>query len=238
MNNWKIHFYWVIIIAVLMLISVITFWLGGKGNEIVSYVSFASALSSIILALVAIFYSMVQHTSSQQNIGEMRTLISQASHVIIEKASSMEQASVIMSRSAQLVAQTAGAGSQPSKGTFILDATRGSHLGILALYSMAQSYERRKPFSLFEVTRLYTDPTSHFIVYNYIYGFLIGFACFLEPGSLTFEITELKVNKLPSAFKGYILTHLNNRITQEVSESMKQLLENGKEKIDAYFETA
>lgn len=100
MNNWKIHFIWTIGLGVLLLISIVTYWLGGKGNEIVSYMSFASVLVSIILALVAIFYSFFQNVSSQQNIGQMRTLISEASRVMTEKATSMEQHSIIMSKTA------------------------------------------------------------------------------------------------------------------------------------------
>jgi hypothetical protein len=48
MNASKKDLYWVIAFAVLALIAIITFWLGGKGNEIVSYISFASALVSIL----------------------------------------------------------------------------------------------------------------------------------------------------------------------------------------------
>ena len=77
---------WTISLAAVILISVITYWLGGKGNEMVSYVSFAGALVSVVLAVVAIFYSIVQNLNSQQNIGEMKTLVAEASRIITEKA--------------------------------------------------------------------------------------------------------------------------------------------------------
>ena len=125
MNNWETHLKWTIVFGVFLLIATFTFWLGGKGNEIVSYMSFASTLIAIVLALVAIFYSMIQHTGSQQNIGEMRTLVSEASRRITEKASSMEQQSVAMSRMTQLLAQSIGTGLPRNTTTFHLDASYG-----------------------------------------------------------------------------------------------------------------
>jgi len=83
MNTLKIHFIWSIGLMSLLLICILTFWLGDKGNEIVSYVSFASALISIVLALVAIFYSFIQNTNSQKNLGEMQTLIESISVPVV-----------------------------------------------------------------------------------------------------------------------------------------------------------
>jgi len=121
MNNLKIHFGWTIAFGVFLVVGIVTFWLGGKGNEIVSYMSFASTLIAIALALVAIFYSMIQHTSSQQNIGEMRTLVSDASRIMTEKASAMEQQSVAMSKMAQLLTQSIETGLPPSRNPFYLN---------------------------------------------------------------------------------------------------------------------
>lgn len=240
MNNWKIHFRWTIALGGLLLIGIITFWLGGKGNEIVSYVGFASASISIILALVAIFYSMIQHTSSQQNIGEMRTLVSEASRIMTEKASSMERQSVVMSRITQLLAQSIGTGLPQSTATFHLNVSNCSHLGLLALYGLAKSYKHNKPFAVLELlTRRYADTNIRFVLYNYTMGLIIGFSCFLEAGSIAgdLEAGSIKANKLPPAFEEYIVQNVNERI-KHASESMKNFLQEGKLDIDSYFAAA
>jgi hypothetical protein len=68
MDSSKKDLYYIIAIAGIILLAIITYWLGGKGNEIVSYIGFASAIVSIILALVAIFYSIVQNINSQKTL--------------------------------------------------------------------------------------------------------------------------------------------------------------------------
>ena len=156
MNSWKIHFGWTVALGILLLISVITFWLGGKGNEMVSYVSFASALISIILALVAIFYSMSQNTSSQQNIGEMKTLIEQASALMAEKAGAMtEEAKAIRETGHAIIAKfqpVVGGESEPLEGqSFQLDISKAGSSFLLVLYCLVKSYEHRKRILLEEI---------------------------------------------------------------------------------------
>lgn len=238
MNNWKIHFRWTIVFGAFLFIGIVTFWLGGKGNEIVSYMSFASTLIAIVLALVAIFYSMIQHTSSQQNIGEMRMLVSEASRIMTEKASSMEQQSVLMGRMTQQLAQSIGTGLPSSAATFYLNVSNCSHIGLLVLYGLAKSYEHKKTFPLSEfLVRRYPDSNVQFAMVNYIMGFMVGLNCFLEPGSVTWDLASIKVDKLPPEFEGYIVQHIDMRIKQE-SAVMKDFLQGGKSEIQACFAAA
>lgn len=236
MNKWKIHFGWVIGLGILLLISIITFWLGGKGNEIVSYVSFASALVSIILALVAIFYSIIQNVSSQQNIGQMRTLISEASRVMTEKATSLEQHSLIMSRAAQLLSQNVQPSLPQTANTFYLNASTCSTIGLLGLYALASSEEKGKSFVLLDLLKHFIpEENVRLVVHNYILGLLIGFSCFFEVGSISTDLVNVKANKLPPDFKDYINEHIIAR-TKVVSSLMKKLLQEGKQGVDAYFQ--
>jgi hypothetical protein len=236
MNNWKIHFCWLTILGILLLISIITFWLGGKGNEIVSYISFASALISIILALVAIFYSMIQHTSSQQNIGEMRTLVSEASRIITEKATSIERQTLLVSGAAQLLIQRIGPTLPRNESTFYLDVSGCSHIGLLGLYALAKSEEYKKSLVLLELLKRFIPETNmQFVIHNYIMGLFIGFGCFLTSGSITLDLVNVTANKLPPGFKDYIVRHIETRIEALPSE-MKGLLQNSRREIDAYFQ--
>lgn len=237
MNNWKIHFGWVIGLGVLSLISIVTYWLGGKGNEIVSYVSFASALVSIILALVAIFYSFAQNVSSQQNIGQMRALISDASRIMTEKATSLEQHSLIMSRAAQQLSQNVQPSLQPGATPFGFNASYCSAIGLLGLYALAMSKEQDKEFVLLELLKQFIkDENVSFFQYQYLLGLLVCLSCFFEAGSIETDLVKVKVHKLPPPdFKAYIEQNINARI-QTDTQNMKSFLQEGRLGIDAYFQ--
>ena len=87
----KEHVWCVMAFAALLLLAVITYWLGGKGNEIVSYVGFASAVTSIVLAIIVIVYTFYQTNRSEQNISEMRRLISEGQEIMVEKAGTLTE---------------------------------------------------------------------------------------------------------------------------------------------------
>lgn len=236
MNNWKIHFRWTIALGALLLIGVITFWIGGKGNEIVSYIGFASALISIILAVVAIFYSVVQNTSSQQNIGEMKSLVTQASVLITQKAEEISNYSKMIEKSAIYLSQQTPS-AKPMEIPFDFYASSCSNFGILSIYSLAKSYEAGKPFSILQISEILATPDwpsfNHFL---YSFGVLIGFTCFLKPGSVLLDLTEQKVSFLPPGLKDYVLTDINRRIKDTATEPMFQnFLRDGVQKIDALF---
>ena len=62
MNNWVVHLGWIVVILILSLCALVIY--SPSGEVIKDYVSFAGAISSIILASIAIIYSFV----SNQNI--------------------------------------------------------------------------------------------------------------------------------------------------------------------------
>jgi hypothetical protein len=238
MNTLKIHFIWSIGLMSLLLICILTFWLGDKGNEIVSYVSFASALISIVLALVAIFYSFIQTTNSQKNLGEMQALITQASNLMTEKADTMVQYTAQIANLAQNL--TRGTTQTPLSTTpqFKFYAATCSHIGILALYCLAKTVSKKKPMSLLAIAGLLAN--DHIISKdNYLYGLgvLIGFGCFVEPGGTTINLdTQLLSANLPD-FENYIKADIDRRIADSLTDpQMKSLLSGCMQKIDAYFE--
>ena len=57
-------FVWALAVLGVVIIGLCTLFFGGKGNEIVSYVSFAGTITSVILSVVAIVYSFIQSASS------------------------------------------------------------------------------------------------------------------------------------------------------------------------------
>jgi len=254
MNKWKTHFCWTIAFGTFLLIAIITYWLGGKGGEIVSYVSFASALISIVLALVAIFYSIVQNVSSQQNIGEMRTLVSEASRIMTEKAGLLtDQADLMQQTVTQLqflqpLAKDSDVGLALEGETFQFNPS-GSSIGcLLTLYCFAKLYEFQKPVQLSNLAKLVPRLSEHdksrsdVVLAIALYGvaMLQCLNCFLEPGSIILDEGiwgEQEIRKLPSGFKENILKTIKDRIKDPSTEPKdKDWLETKVQEINAYVE--
>jgi len=210
MDKWKIHLYWTIAFSVFVLIAVVTYWLGGKGNEIVSYISFASGLVSIILALVAIFYSIVQNVYSQQNIGEMKTLVSEASRIMTEKAGTLENAVKRILQWPVTVKDTTStttpAGPIDVSVFFSLKTT--SDLARLFIYFLLNSFTSEKllPMEKFVGIVKPLVKMSAAQLSSHMYGVLFGIACSLEV-KLNEEQTEVRLLKLPDNFENHLDHH-------------------------------
>ena len=68
-SNAVIHLTWVIFVLILCGTALVS--TSPNGIVIRDYISFASAISSIVLAIVAIFYSMISNQSFSQTIGAL-----------------------------------------------------------------------------------------------------------------------------------------------------------------------
>ena len=235
----------------LALIAIITFWLGGKGNEIVSYISFASALISIVLALVAIFYSIVQNVHSQQNIGEMRTLVSEASRIMTEKAGTLADSAISLEEALQQVLKPSEESSSLptplSNQTFQFDASKASATVLLIFYFLTKCYEFKKPLILTTLARFVINPATveppnrELKIQLAVYGggLIHSLQCFLEPGSIVScgEPWKLEIKKLPSGFKENIIKAIDTRTgVAETKKEHKVWLNEGMKKIDAHVE--
>jgi len=207
----KKDFCWVIAFAVFALITILTFWLGGKGNEIVSYISFASALISIVLALVAILYSFFQNVNSQQNIGEMKTLVSTASKIITDKADILAETAKSMANFNKdlykgFLKHISAPATIPSDKISIpvfFNTMITSELTRLFVFFLWKSNTLRKTLRIQQFVDIVkplvrmseTELSSH------VYGILHGLACCLQAFLLVKEQTEVQLLKLPENFE-------------------------------------
>ena len=251
MDTSKKDLYWTVAVAAIILLAIVTFWLGGKGNEIVSYMSFASAIVAIILALVAIFYSIVQNVNSQQNIGEMRTLVSEASRIMTEKASTLSEQAISMEDSVkQLIpllepsVKVSETATPLQKETFRFDASDSSNYFLLALYYLAKCHELKKRMELWSFSTVVktTKSAEQYSVNKamyqmYLAGTLLSLRCFWGPKSIVMSgynggiIAEIK--ELPSGFQKNILEVIDNRIRVTDEPSAKEWLSTCMKRIDA-----
>ena len=237
--------------------GVITFWLGGKGNEIVSYIGFASALVSIVLAVVAIIFAFIYNIHSQQNLREMRSLVSEASHIITEKASvltekagSMEQSSLSIIKLFQTPENISSPSPDLQGQTFRLNISDCSNQGLMILYFLAQCCEHgREPLS----TKLWLClhgpvlSVNHRLLELYSDGFVDGIICFLEPGSaVKREVTDegvvmrlpSRVKRFPKGFKEYVRDAISKRIEEGgFDKRAKAQWHKAIDRIDTYAES-
>jgi hypothetical protein len=253
MDTSKKDLYYIIAIAAVILLAAVTYWLGGKGNEIVSYISFASAIVSIILALVAIFYSIVQNVNSQQNIGEMKILVSEASRIMTEKAGTLAEHAVSIEESAR---QLLGSLAQKSvtttttplaSQTFPFDISDASEFLLVTLYYLVKCYERDKPMDLRFLAILGRDSTDEqepsaiakasFVFYGA--GLLQTLQCFLGFESIIRnENMTVEIRKLPSGFKETILDVVDRQSKDDRYPKDRDRIERSIKKIDAHVEAA
>ena len=233
MDTSRRDLYWMMAVFAVILIALVTFWVGGKGNEIVSYVSFASAIVSIILALVAIFYSIVQNVNSQQNIGEMKTLVSEASRIMREKAETLESAVQRFLQdpvsAKKTTTTTTPAGPTDVPASFHLTAT--SELARLFARFLLRSYTVGKPLPI----QQFVDTVKPLVkmspseLSSHTYGLLFGMACCLDV-QLNQEQTNAHLVKLPDNFQNHLDHHtgLMRKRSPELAKYVDQIDNIGK----------
>ena len=71
----KIKVYWVVLI-ILLIISVFVFIETCNSNrDLVQYLSFAGSITSLVLGLIAIFYSIISNQQSTENFGKLNEAV-------------------------------------------------------------------------------------------------------------------------------------------------------------------
>jgi len=208
MEVWKERSIWIGVLAGLLLLFILSFFYGGRGG---AELSFAATLISIILAVVAIIYSIVQGNDSQRNMGEMRGLMSEASRLISAKADEVAgSAKSLTDLMTDLSRFRRGPGEAPGQERtclttqMSLDLSRLSDLSVVALYALVKSKECDKPVDVSELGRI-VNPVPQEYKQSFIsFAFLgISQVCWAFWGHDAFEtrdITTVAVKQLPDGF--------------------------------------
>lgn len=254
----KQHVLCVILFAFFLLVTIITFWLGGKGNEMASHISFASAAISIVLGIVVIFYMFHQNRDFQQNISEMKNLISEVPHamkeavgtitkqagVITDTAETMEQRALEMTKLLESPTPTPTPTPELEGETFTLNLSAFPYPGLLILYYTARVQERDGEVDLQTVAKclfvgedIKWEKVDFKHMRFYTMGLLHCLSCFLKPGSIDASASSIEVSELPTGLKDSVLEAINERLESKEGE-IRQLLEAKLKAIDAEFEAA
>ncbi|MCX8475222.1 MAG: hypothetical protein MT490_05430 [Sphingomonas sp.] len=82
-----VHAWWTIAMLILVIAALLLFM--PNGSAINEYISFASSLSSLLLAIVAMFYAFISNQNSSENLSDLRTSSAQisASSTVVSNAS-------------------------------------------------------------------------------------------------------------------------------------------------------
>jgi hypothetical protein len=234
----KRHIWCVIAIAAIILLAIITESFS-KDVNLVSHLSLASAIVSIVLAVIVIVYMYFQDQRSSQNITEMRKLIDEGHRTMTDKAGLMIDKAQSIENIARLM-QSPSPGSKPDTPPLEilerlkLDVSVYSRSGLLVLYSLAKSHELRKTMSWNVISRLLYKENESWAIQVQVHGLGIiqSFEAFLRHEYLTSSNEQIRVKKLPDGFAESVIAELNHRIKDKSDNFSK----NGMVVIDNYFD--
>jgi len=100
---WKERCWWIGGCALGIIVVTITIALVAKDEKVTSYLGAIATASSIVLAVVAIIYSSLERMDSRRQVGEMETLVRQASGIMREKADVFASQAEAMERTVRLL---------------------------------------------------------------------------------------------------------------------------------------
>lgn len=88
----NIKVYWVVIILVLTISVFVFIQTSSSNNNLVQYLSFAGSITSLVLGLIAIFYSIISNQQSTENFGKLKeavTKIEEGARIISSASSNI-----------------------------------------------------------------------------------------------------------------------------------------------------
>lgn len=71
----NVKVYWVVIIMVLTISVFVFIQTSNTNNNLVQYLSFAGSITSLVLGLIAIFYSIISNQQSTENFGKLKEAV-------------------------------------------------------------------------------------------------------------------------------------------------------------------
>lgn len=244
-RSWGSYIYYASILA---LLGIVIFSNAFYGNRnVLDFVSLASALISIILAVVTILYSFY---SNSQSAGQIETLkkaansVEEATLSYSESAESLQEnirkiidaVNRVEKKTDQIMGMQSGSISVTGEGTnnhlinFDLNAyikgyiELASPVGIVAMYACIKSKDKNKDWNL----DLFVSENNQF----YCSGFLISTT---SAGFITLTIDFSNGNVSVSDYVGIIKGYIYSKISTSV---FADDLQNIKNNIDRYFEDA
>lgn len=224
----KKHVMCIIVLFIIILVSVTTIAFVSKDKGIVDYVSFASSLASIIMAILAIGYGWILNIHSQRNLDDIKDITSRTSFDVQELKDSRDEQNELNEDSNPIQA-----------GEYSFDVTRCHRLNLLLLYAFLKSNSTGKSFSIVELAkRIKHLPYTHgtWRAVSYFRGSWYIQACMWPKEKLRGNPKNITVKNLDQTFIKAVEDDIERRLNLQKSGELKQLLEEGMIIIDNYFD--
>ena len=176
-----VHLFWVMVILGLCCIALLVY--SPDADKVNSFISFAATITSLFLAIIAIFYSMVANSdltaslgkASQgaENISRLADRVSQVTERLDEKSESLEQRLALVPTAidtlrfeiVQRIDAFAQPGGNDSSTTTEHGKIQGTVAGALGLYALAKAHQLGTNVNL----RLASSQAEH-----YVRGIVLG----------------------------------------------------------------
>lgn len=246
-KNNSIHLYYISGIATLIILELVTYICVNNDNttNIISYISFASTLSSLILSLVAIIYSIVSNKQGESQYKKIDNASDKVSLSVdrfqsMTEELTMEMKNIItrvdelkeISKETQKCVQGINQGSNSSyiqgknidTNVFVENYIKaGSFLGNLSILACIYSQKKNKPFKLSDITDVMPD---------YFYGYIISSSAM---GIIITAVVNdsFKCNFIYQGVEKQVLHNIENFINN--SGEMKVKNQQALDKVNAYF---
>lgn len=246
-KNNSIHLYYISGIATLIILELVTYICVNNDSttNIISYISFASTLSSLILSLVAIIYSIVSNKQGESQYKKIDNASDKISLSVdrfqsMTEELTMEMKNIItrvdelkeISKETQKCVQGINQGSNPPEiqsgkidtNVFVENYIKaGSFLGNLSILACIYSQKKNKSFKLSDITDVMPD---------YFYGYIISSSAM---GIIITAVVDdsFKCNFIYQGVEKQVLHNIENFINN--SGEMKVKNQQALDKIKAFF---
>ncbi len=242
--SWKERCIWLAGMSLVVLVAAVTLACVAKDNQVAAYLSFASALVSIVLAVVAITYTIVQGLQSHQNVGEMKRLVAEGHSIFERHAVSMEESSkVVADRTQALLAMMSVGGATGGieenaetvayQTELTLDLSYIRDGTLLCLYVLGVAWREgiridpEKCDKLFFEKRHLPNEIASWFTNGLLRGVADTFSMLLGPGSICLSPTVVEVCEYPEGVLESVRAECNRRIENEMlcirTEHFKQI---------------
>jgi hypothetical protein len=241
----KIHFLYIIgiLVAIIICLIVSTF---GNNTELVGYVSFASTIASIFLAVISIIYAFYSNSQLSQTLGQVESAskniekvsdsLSLTTKELDKKTENIPHSIQQLDNKMNYLLENNFSNTNKYNGAEVIPSEQIDHffeyssmMGLLALYAVCLSYKTNKRFYIEDLAK-----KTSILVPEYSFGFLVACSScgFFSIKDVADDWGIYNVNEEISE---KIEQKINNRIDRFKDKDKKNLLLSDKNIIENYF---
>lgn len=234
-ENIYIHLVYVILILSFLIIGLVTQRLV-KDTTAVDYISFASTITALILALLAIIFAYISNYSIQTSISKMSSesneitknaaMMTSISKVIEDKIGKIpgliegvrERVEVIPEKMRDIMNVSGGAAAEEEERVKEIEEAIGKYLmwgslmSKLIMYAMAGAYRNQLAIDVNELAKEVRHNGGSLIDYDYCLGFALGFQAL---GLLSINMNRAIWN----------IIYMNEKLMEGINDSLKRSYE-------------